>query len=280
MNYNLTDKKFENFSISFSSSIFKHGRIQISHQQNFLSSISNTQVQLIIEFPFTRSYTTVSDNSFSQSVQGGILYDDNYDKFNFMNRQQLGKSAVAMRMFLDENVNGVYDNNETLIKKGKVVLNNAGILERGDDDILRIEELSPYTRYDAKIVESSIDNPLWVAKYKNIEFVSGPNKVKPIDIPFYVSGEIDGTVTKIVNDQKTVVAGMKVHIDGIDNDVNLSINTFSDGSFYYFGLAPGKYKIYLDKSQLDYLGVTSTPAEKEIELKPDGIVDLDFVLAK
>ncbi len=280
LNYNLTDKKFENFSISFSSSIFKHGRIQISHQQNFLSSISTTQVQLIIEFPFTRSYTTVSDNSFSQSVQGAILYNDNSDEFNFMNRQQLGKSAVAMRMFLDENVDGVYDNNEPIIKKGKVVLNNAGTFERSDDGILRIEELAPYTKYDAKIVESSIDNPLWVPKYKNIRFISGPNKVRPIDIPFYVSGELDGTVTKIVGNEKTAVAGIKVHIDGIDNDVKLSINTFSDGSFYYFGLAPGKYKIYLDKSQLDYLGVTSSPAEKEIDLKPDGIIDFDFTLSK
>ncbi len=280
LNYNLTDHKFENFSISFSSSVFKHGRIQISHQQNFLSNISTTQVQLIIEFPFTRSYTTVSDNSFSQSVQGAILYDDNYDKFNFMNRQQLGKSAVAMRMFLDENVDGVYENNEPLIKKGRVVLNNAGTMERGNDNILRIEELSPYTKYRAKIVESSIENPLWVPKYKNILFSSGPNKVRPIDIPFYVSGEIDGTVAKMVDNQKTAVAGMKVHIEGIDSDTKISINTFSDGSFYYFGLAPGKYKIYLDKSQLDYLGVTSSPAEKEIELKPDGIVDFDFTLSK
>ena len=280
LSYNASDNKFENFSISFSSSIFKHGRIQISHQQNFLSSISTTQVQLIIEFPFTRSYTTVSNNSFSQSFQGAILYDDNYDKFNFMNRQQLGKSAVAMRMFLDENVNGIYDLTEPILKKGKVVLNNAGIIERGDDNILRLEELSPYTRYETKIVESSIENPLWVPKYKNIAFTSGPNKVRPIDIPFYVSGEIDGTVTKIVNNQKTEVAGIKVHIEGIENDFNISVNTFNDGSFYYFGLAPGKYKIYLDKSQLDYLGVHSNPSVKEIELKPDGIIDFNFTLSK
>ena len=280
LNYNLTDNKFENFNISFSASIFKHGRIQISHQQNFLSSISHTQVQLIIELPFTRSYTSVSENSFSQSIQGAILYDDNYDKFNFMNRQQLGKSAVAMRMFLDENADGKYDNNEPLIKKGKVVLDNAGTMERSEDNILRIGELSPYTKYRAKIVESSIDNPLWVPKYKSILFSSGPNKVRPIDIPFYVSGEIDGTVTKIVDNQKAAVAGMKVHIDGIENDMNITTNTFSDGSFYYFGLAPGKYKIYLNQSQLSFLGLQSDPTFKEIDLKPDGIINFDFILSK
>ena len=77
-------------------------------------------------------------------------------------------------------------------------------------------------------------------------------------------------------------AGIKVYIEGIDNDQNITVNTFSDGSFYYFGLRPGKFKIYLDKNQLEYINCMSEPAEILLEIDASGagksFEDLNFEL--
>jgi hypothetical protein len=61
-----------------------------------------------------------------------------------------------------------------------------------------------------------------------------------------------------------------------------TIRIFQDGSLYYIGIPPGKYRISLDSIRLASENLISEPAEREFEIhamaQGDEVSGLDFVL--
>lgn len=96
-----------------------------------------------------------------------------------------------------------------------------------------------------KVDENSINNPLLKPSIKEFSFKAKPDQVKGIDIPFYISGEISGTVYEFVGGERREAGGIQVIIESDKNEL-IKIRTFGDGSFYYFGIKPGNYIIYID----------------------------------
>jgi hypothetical protein len=53
------------------------------------------------------------------------------------------------------------------------------------------------------------------------------------------------------------------------------LRTFTDGGFYVFGLMPGKYRLYADPKQLEFMNVSSEPGILEFEIK--ALADGDYL---
>ena len=282
LNYNAENNNLENLNITFATSIFNNTRFQISHSRNFINSFSNTYAQLIIDFPFTRSGTSFSNRQFTQYFQGSVNYDKNYNEFHYYNRNQINRSGVSIRLFFDENGNEKYDKGEEVIKDVKLKMNILSKISYDKNGNILLHELNPYTLYTAKIIESSIKNPLMIPLYDKFSFVTDPNNFKKIEIPFYSAGEVSGSVKRNINKTVEIVPGIKVHIKNLSNDNDKIVSTFTDGSYYHYGLLPGKYKVYLEKSDLKKLKLKSYPESYDIEIKSttdgDDINNLNFSL--
>jgi len=129
---------------------------------------------------------------------------------------------------------------------------------------------------------SGVRNPLWMPKNPVFTFIADPNRYKAIDVPFFVAGVVEGNVVRRIGSEDRPVAGLKVHLHGLDSDVQMDLPTFSDGSFYHMGLTPGRYEVQVDSMQLAILGVTARPATRifTVHETPSGDVveGLDFVL--
>ncbi len=265
--HNLTSGKIENIFFAISSNLFRNTRLQIVHSENLLSNISTTSLQLIVDFSFTRSTTTITNSQFTQNLSGSVGYDINYNNFHAYNRFQKGRSAAVINCFVDSNGNSKYDPGERRVKGLKISLNNLSKIDYNEGGMILVSELIPYSVYYGKIIDSKVQNPLLVPKFKEFSFVADPNKYKRIDIPFYFAGEISGYVRREAKEETITLSGMPVVIENLSNHKIYRINTFSDGSFYYFGLLPGKYKIYLDKKIVSKIGKTTEPEFYNIEIK-------------
>jgi hypothetical protein len=156
------------------------------------------------------------------------------------------------------------------------------VVKRETNGIIRVRELDPYTIYTVDIDESSIKNPLLVPGIKRFSFVADPNSAKNIEIPFYIAGEIDGRVYRKFGDSKSPVAGIKIEIKEQKDDKVISFSTYSDGTFYYFGLRPGTYSASIDESHLEILGIKNKVKPIEFTIKPkengDIITDIEFII--
>lgn len=89
-------------------------------------------------------------------------------------------------------------------------------------------------------------------------------------------------MTRRIDAEHRPVAGLKLHLRGTDSDLAMDLTTFSDGSFYQMGLAPGRYRIEVDSTQLAILGVIAHPAARSFTVQetPSGdiVEGLDFIL--
>jgi hypothetical protein len=286
--YNLERKSADELRLDLSSNVTPSGRVQFSYTRNFVRNQYIASVQFVYEFPFARSTTTVStgenDASIIQNVRGTVGYDSHQRTFHSNNLESVGLSALTMHMFVDKNGNRVFDAGEQTINDVTLNLGQAAFIDNGDSGITLIRRLLPYTRYNIDIVESSISNPLWVPKAYAFSAITEPNIYKPIDVPFYATGVLEGSVLMQTGSMLEAVPGIEIHVQSINGKYGKNIRIFADGSFYQMGVPPGKYIAYVDSTQLGVLGASCDPPIRSFDVRitteGDYIEGMKFLLKK
>ncbi len=279
--YDTQNYQFDNYAVSFATTVKRDARLQISYSKNILTSDNSFQLQLVLYLDNFQINSSLSNSGFRLGGLGSLTYDEVSNEIRGFNRLQVGRSTAAFRFFIDSNGNGKYDEDEELIKDGNVLMGTS-VIEKEENGIIRARELDAYTIYSVDIDESGIKNPLLVPGIKRFSFVADPNRVKNIEIPFYIAGEIDGKVLRKIGDGFSGVGGIKIHLKNLDDKKVETIVTFSDGSYYYFGLRPGNYVAYVDEKQLEIIGIKKRVEPIEFTISPiengDIIMNVDFIL--
>jgi hypothetical protein len=271
MKYGVLKNSLDDIRLDLSKNVHEYVRVAVAVEKDYVNKFFMFSLQAVADLPSLRSTSNFQEQNgrswFTENVSGSVGYDRKYDHFVFNNLGWVGHSAASMRMFVDNNNDGVYDEGDEIIPNGTVTLRQAVSSEVSSGGITREWNLLPYTQYSADIDMASIRNPLLIPKMKSFSFFTDPNSYKPIDIPFFAGGIVDGTVTKLEFNSKTAIPGLTLYIKGVDSDFKKSISVFGDGSFYYMGIPPGKYEAYVDSSQLAMLEVVADPALLTFEVK-------------
>lgn len=279
--YDTKRNRFQDYNVSISTSIKNIARIQLSHSHNFYSNSNNTQLQLVVYLDNFQLNSSISPDGFRLGALGSFAYDGVSNELNGFNRGQVGRSSAVFKFFLDSNGNSKFDEGEEIINNGNVIMGTS-VIEREKNGIILVRELDPYTIYTVDIDETAIKNPLLVPGIKRFSFVADPNSAKKIEIPFYIAGEIDGSVFRKFEDSKSPVAGIKININDSNNEKVVTLSTYSDGTFYYFGLKPGSYTASIEKDHLDILGIKKDVKPFKFTVKPkengDIITDAIFII--
>ncbi|MDZ7657754.1 hypothetical protein [Fodinibius sp.] len=271
---------FREAEIQASKSIFEHGRIQASYSRNFLNDLNFLNLGLTIDFNAFRSTSNARKSrdqySFTQNIRGSIGYDDYNKDLTVSNRQQVGRSATSVRLYVDANNSGTYDEGDDVINEEAVRIGRAGVMSTSSEGILRFSQLQSYHRINMEVNQSEIKNPMLVPEIEKFSIVTDPNQYKPIDIPFYTSGVISGKVVKMTKGKENPQSGLRVYLDAKeDTTYKKEMRTFSDGTFYAYEIPPGNYNLYIDSKQLEFLDVNSQPDTMEVEV--EALAEGDFV---
>lgn len=270
--YGVLKNSLDNISFQLTRNIQQYIQIAFSAERDYINRATTFNLQIIADLPFTRSTTSAQFHNrsgyYTENVSGSVGFDSNYGKFLFNDLGWVGHSAASIRMFVDANGNGKYDEGEKVIREGNVPLRQAVSTERSNDGIIRDWNLLPYTQYSADVDINSIRNPLWIPEKSSFSFITDPDSYKKIDVPFFVGGVIDGHVLKSQDGKLSAISGLTLELKSVSGEFNRSITVFYDGSFYYMGLPPGRYEAYVDSSQLAVLGVYSDPAKLLFDVKP------------
>ena len=266
-NYNESLHSVTNVGLEYSRTIFRYARLQVSWMRDLFFKQSSLQFRLIFHFPTVTTSSSYIRSSqrylMAENIRGGIGYDGHNHNAMLNNRQLTGSASATIKMFVDYNGNGVQDKGEPILKDGNVSFDQAVSMRRDHQGLLHVVNLQPYYRYNITVDASKVKNPLWIPSIKQFSFIANPNIVTPIDIPFYVSGVIDGVIRK----NGKGLPGLKIHFKQINGHYQKTVSTFSDGSFYFMGLPPGKYEVVPDKKQMNMLEVISQPESRKITVK-------------
>ncbi|MDR9417520.1 hypothetical protein [Gracilimonas sp.] len=288
MRYQPTTNQIESAEAFISRNVFQKGRFQISFGRNFINNYSNVRFSLVVDFDKVRSNTTFNNlrgsSNLSQNIRGSIGYDTNYNNFIFTSRDQVGRSGAAIQMYVDNNDNGTYDDEDDIVRSNSAIrIQRSGASSIQKNGILYYTQMQPYFYYNIEMNKGAIDNPMLVPEFEKFGFISDPNRFKKVEIPFYMSEVIEGTVQReISSGDRRSVAGLRLFLTNLDNNTRKELRTFSDGLFYDYEVRPGSYELEIDSTQLELLNVISVPEklnfEVEAEAQGDFIEGLNFLL--
>jgi hypothetical protein len=268
------EKRFSNRSIF---NIFYENNIQ-----------STEYIGLGLRYDFSFLRTAVSarqGKNFSnttQHVSGSLLYDQKTNYLGFNNYSSIGRGGVTIQPFLDVNMNGKRDKNESKLPGLKIKTNGGRVRTNTRDTTIQIFELEPYTKYILEIDKNSFENIAWNIKNSIVSVAIEPNQIKLVEVPVSILGETSGIVEMKRSKEQKGQGQITVHIYKKGELVAKTLSE-SDGYFSYMGLKPGSYTVQIDPLQLKNLKLKSTPESLPIDILPKTEGDLadglNFVLS-
>jgi hypothetical protein len=284
--YNTVNGEFESYNLQITKQISKTLKFQLAIGGDMLSKSSTYELGISWDADKFRSITSIENanhsHSVAQTIRGSIALDKPNGEFLWDNRQQVGRSGASIRMFVDENNSGRYDEGEELLPGNAVSIKRASARQLSKSGIPRLSQLQPYRRYNFEINESNIMNPLLMPKNREFSVILDPNSFKVLEIPFFTTGIIDGRVDKMVDGTLLPISGLRIHVKAIGGTYESTLRTFSDGSYYSMEIPPGDYEAWVDESQLEFLGVRSVPEKNSFSVtttaEGDFVEGLDFIL--
>lgn len=271
--YDINDGRFTYAAASISRRLFSNATLGISVDKNLITNRLTCNASLNLQLSFARSSSNaqISDNtrSFTQNVRGTIALDSEAGDLFFTSRSMAGSGMAKLRFFTDYNGNGEYDAGEQVLKAGQIDLTQRGSTEKTADGEIRISQIPAYSRVGAELTENSVRNPLYVPRVKNFSFIAEPHGMTVVNVPFFVTGIVDGVVMRRHADTTEPIGGLKVHIDGVtDTTFHTTLLTFSDGSFNFLGLPPGEYVASVDRQHLKLLKARTVPEHLTFTVQP------------
>ncbi|MCH6200330.1 hypothetical protein MMU07_12130 [Aquiflexum sp. LQ15W] len=277
--YDTYNKTPVSYNLMMSQTLFKMGRLTMGYEVDAIRKKGQFQLGFLYDFSGLRTSTQFSASRNTYSAQQAITGSLGIDPSGYIlpdNRDQVTRSGVAVRLFIDANENGVFDQGEVVVPAKAVRLDRSANMLLGSDGILRITQLQAYWKYQMEVDIHALPNPNLAPKVKRFTFVAEPNRYRSIDIPLYQTGIIEGFVVVDHNGKEEGLGGLRLILEKLnDNEPLQLLRTFTDGGFYVFGMMPGKYRLYADPKQLEFMNVTSDPGILEFEIK--ALADGDYL---
>lgn len=193
-----------------------------------------------------------------------------------------GSGAASVRVFLDDNGNGVMDPGEEPIENVAMTVNGGRAPVRTDAaGIARLDRLPIRQQVDIAVDTQTLEDPYWVPQRKGVRLVPRPGHVAELDFPVILTSEIDGTVYLVEKTSRRGMGDVAIELLDIDRRVVSSIKSSSDGYYIVPAVAQGRYYLRIAPEQLKQFDLID-PGEREITILPDGnfINGVDFLLSR
>ncbi len=286
LEYNHTRGEWEKYGVSVSKRIFKTGRLTVSFEHSAVSKSNQISLtfKLFNDFATFNTRGTYSQGNYSlnQMQSGSVTYDNERRTLLFDRRNAVGLGTAVVRPFLDENLNGEFDDGEQHLTDLRARIRGAGGRRHGKERLYYYDRLRPYDEYTVEIDENSLDNPLLKPTHENYSITVNPNMVTAIDVPMVMGGEVSGFVKRQRGPDVVGVGGIRVVFVNLTNESVTTMTTFTNGEFYHLGLLPGDYRAYVDSDQLTAYRYRSEPKSIELTVKPidggEAVEDVSFLL--
>ena len=286
LNYSTSQGDLEEIRFQYIKQFNRRMRAQLLSTYDLFQKNGFFEVGVTLDLEPVRSTSSVRSlggtSSFTQTLRGSVGLDRNNQEFLWDNRQQVGRAGVSIKMFVDDDNSGTWDEGEEIIPGNAVTVQHASTRQITKSGISRLTQLQPYRQYYFLVNEAKISNPMLMARHRKFSIIADPNRFKQLDIPFFTSGVIDGRVDRSIDGQQIPISGLRIHLKSDDGSHEATLRTFADGSYYSMEVPPGDYELWVDEAQLEFLGMISVPERLyfTVEAKADGdfIEGLNFLL--
>lgn len=215
-----------------------------------------------------------SDDSASAflTVSFGLGREPRSGSWQGSSQPMASKGAVSARAFVDNNLDGVFDDGDTPLEGVRFDTSRGLPRETTDSEgVVLLTGLPTYESIDVYLPARSLEDPYWVARPEGYSYTLRPGATAVADFPVVATGEIDGIVYLEQDGVRRDVAQVKVQLIDDSGRVVNTVETAFDG-FYLFGsVLPGRYRVRIDSAQLARLNLAASPPRDAV-IGADGTV--------
>mgnify|MGYP000853058513 CR=1 FL=1 len=241
-------KKITNTSFSVNRIIFKNTYFSFIYNKNLISGTNN--YYLSIKFnPSTINMNFDffnTENPYSYLYTGGnIFYDYNENLFMLNSNSMINRANSSFKYFIDENSNGLYDNNETLLNEN---VNFAA--ERGEYKFIQNKSIiTNLEGYDYNKVFILSDNNNYKKTYY---YVPLPNMLQVYFVPITRMTSVSGNIRQITRNK---IPYTKLQIELVDSltKVKYYPQIFSNGDYIFKNVKNGNYTLVIKNVENKFL---------------------------
>ncbi len=190
-----------------------------------------------------------------------------------------GTGAIAARAFMDDNMNGIYDEEETILQEADFDIkpksnsfDSKHISKKGDTVL---SHLPAYRPLDVSVNTKDVQETLSILNTVGDKTVMlRPAQVVYLDFPMVGTGDIEGSVFIQKGEDRKEARGIILKLYDLKTKqlVSTKISEF-DGYYVFQQLPMGDYEITIDEDQAKELGLTQV---KRIKFRIDKFEQLEI----
>lgn len=178
--------------------------------------------------------------------------------------------AASVRVFSDNNINGIMDAGDEPLGNVGITVNGSGNPARTDAaGIAYVDRLPVKQHVDIAVDALTLEDPQWVPQPKGMRLLPRPGNVALLDFPVVMASEIDGTVYLVEKTVKRGIGGALLELVNNKGKVVATATSSQDGYYIVPAVIPGSYSLRISPAQLKRLQLTDT-AMHPITVPSDG----------
>lgn len=235
----------------------------------------NIQTNIRLDYlTFTKRYQTEVGLNFQQDAYNinSTLTFDNQDNWrlgiNFrvsfgyqLDQEELvfsstpvtGKGSLMVRVFEDDNLNGSYDEGETLVEGAKVKAlqsYNQGISNA--NGIAFIKNMHNNQITDIELDKNSLGDGFLLPSSQAVAITPRKGYLAQLDYPVVTSSEVEGNIYLTDEDGDfKALAYVTIHLIDIKGNIVKTTESEYDGYYLFVDLLPGQYFVVIDENYLN-----------------------------
>lgn len=282
------ERRFSQLKFDVEKSISRNGFVNFSYEKYTGSNSEYFNLGLRYNFNFAQTAFNIRKGSrtttTSLAARGSVFYNDKTRSLSTSNQSNVGKGGLIISSFLDINCNGKRDEDEPSCKGLSIRISGAQIGRFDRDSNYQVTGLEAYADYQMELNKDALPNVAWQLAKSTFSITIEPNRMKLIEVPVMVVGEVSGTVFEEDGDVKKGLNRMIINIFSKDSTFRTQVISEKDGYFNFMGLKPGEYFAQVDAKQLNTLNLMSNPSIISFVIKEnidgDIIEEINFTLRR
>lgn len=164
-------------------------------------------------------------------------------------RSLAGGGAVSAVAFLDDNVNGIRDENEQTLPG--VIFRGARASTTNEQGVAFIDSVGADLPVPLRIDTSTLEDPLWVATPEAYNVIPHAGTVTQVDFPVIRASEIEGETYLNTNEGQIPYPSLNIELLDAKNNVVRTLRSEYDGYFYISNVIPGDYTLRVAPKELE-----------------------------
>ena len=226
----------------------------------------------LFDVSLTTAYET-GDGAWTVGLQFGfgLSFDPFARRYRIARPGVATGGSVALEAFVDANGDGRRD-------PGEAPIANVGLEAPGGTVVTGIDGqvlgggLGDGAGSRMRVNLEGIDDPFLVGPSEAVEVVPRPGRTALIRYPMQITSEVEVTVRLRRGDQTRTLAAVELRLVPVEGGEPAAVRTDHAGIAFLEGLRPGRYRIELDPTQAESLGLRLEGAPEVVAPADGGFV--------